>query len=649
MSTLNRKILLVTALTVYLAACGQGQSPTATAPAATDAAKQADVMAPKDTPSGLSGNTEGPNDLNNLYWGDTHLHTSFSPDAYVNRNTTVTPDDSYMFAKGAPVLAAMSKVKIQIDRPLDFLVVSDHAEYVGIPKLLWEGDARVANTEVGKRFIKMIADGKGTDVFFELIASVNSGEPIEELVDDEIQMSIWSEIVDAAERHNDPGKFTALIGWEWSSIPNGQNLHRIVFQPQGGDVAMQYRPMSAMDSDIEMDFWDWLEETSARTGADFVTIPHNGNISNGLMFPLTNRAGDPLDADYARTRMRWEQNIEVTQIKGDSETHPLLSPNDEFADFETYEHLIKSGGSHVEAETVDEKALRMSSYARGALLLGLEFEQKLGVNPFKYGLVGSTDSHNGYSSSEEDNFWGKFSLDGIPENKKEVEIVPGAVGWDMSASGMAAVWARDNTRAEIAAAFKRREVYGTSGPRIGLRFFGGFDFDDNDAQQKDIAKVGYAKGVPMGGDLTGAGNQAPSFLIYAVKDPTHANLDRVQVVKGWLGADGTSKEKVFDVSWSGDRTPGADGRLPAIGNTVDLKTGAYTNDIGAVQLATVWSDPQFDASQSAFYYVRVLQIPTPRNSTYDAIAMKVDLSTTGKALTIQERAYSSPIWYTPAQ
>jgi len=592
----------------------------------------------------LSSFSQGYAEETNLYWGDTHLHTNLSPDAFIKGNTTATPDDSFNFAKGAPVIDANSRAKIKIETPLDFLVVTDHAEYVGIPKMLWEGDDRLLKTKVGKRFAKMIKDGKGTQVFVDLLGTANSGKPYEALNSGEIRKSVWSDSVAAAERHNDPGKFTAFIGWEWSSIPNGQNLHRIVFTPQGGDVANRFIPFSAFDSDIETDFWNWLDKTSKETGADFVAIPHNGNISNGLMFPLTDRAGNPITKQYADQRMRWEQVIEMTQIKGDSETHPALSPDDEFADFETFAHLLKTDDSAIE----DRGKTPIGSYTRSGLKRGLELESKIGVNPFKYGMIGATDSHSGYSSAEENNFWGKFSQDSIPDNKKDVDLLPGIYGWDMSASGLSAVWAKENTRQSITDAFKRREVYGTSGPRIGLRFFGGFGFKSSDSSAKDIAAIGYKSGVPMGGDLANAPKgKAPSFLIHAVKDPKDANLDRVQVVKGWVNAKGKSHEKVFDVVWSGNRKVGANGKLPAVGNTVDIKTGLYANTIGASQLSAVWDDPEFSADQKAFYYIRVLQIPTPRNSTYDAIALGVNPSKTGHAVTIQERAYSSPIWYTP--
>ncbi|MEY8201338.1 MAG: DUF3604 domain-containing protein, partial [Colwellia sp.] len=318
-----------------------------------------------------------------LLWGDTHLHTNLSPDAFIKGNTTATPDDSFNFAKGAPVIDANSRAKIKIDTPLDFLVVTDHAEYVGIPKMIWGGDERLMKTEEGKRFAKMIKEGKGTQVFVDLLGTVNANKPYEALNSNEIRKSVWSESVAAAERHNDPGKFTAFIGWEWSSIPQGQNLHRIVFTPQGGDVANKFIPFSAFDSDIETDFWNWLDKTSKETGADFVAIPHNGNISNGLMFPLTDRAGNPITKRYANQRMRWEQVIEMTQIKGDSETHPVLSPDDEFADFETFQHLLKTDDSVI----ADRGKAPVGSYTRSGLKRGLELENKIGVNPFKYGMI----------------------------------------------------------------------------------------------------------------------------------------------------------------------------------------------------------------------------------------------------------------------
>ncbi|TLU67541.1 DUF3604 domain-containing protein [Thalassotalea litorea] len=576
-----------------------------------------------------------------LLWGDTHLHTNLSPDAYVNKNTNVDPDTAYRFAKGLPVMSDDTRAKVRLHTPLDFLAVTDHAEYAGVPKMLWDGDEELSKTKTGARYIEMIKNGKGTDVFFELIADVNAAKPNMELHSQRVRDTVWKEIYEAAEKHNEPGKFTALIGWEWSSLPNGSNLHRVVFMPEDASVAEKFTPYSAFESDRPEDLWNWLEKTADETGANFVAIPHGSNISNDLMFQNVDSDGNAITKEYAKTRIRWEPVIEITQIKGDSETKSELSPEDEFADFETYEHLIKVGGTEEEKE-----ADPAASYVRSALMRGLEIEQKVGINPYKAGLVGSTDAHTGLASTEEDNFWGKFSLDSKPEGK-DLEGAPGVTGWDMSASGLAAVWAKENTREAIVEAFKRKEVYGTSGPRIKLRVFAGYDFKDNDAESADLANIGYDKGVPMGSDLPPAGKRDnPKLLIQAVKDPIDANLDRVQVVKGWVDDSGKAQEKVYNVAWSGERKQSSDGSIEAVGNTVDMDTGLYTNDIGTEQLTVVWEDEDFDPDMRAFYYVRVLQIPTPRHTLFDALALGIEHPEEYDAV-IQERAYSSPIWYTP--
>ena len=578
---------------------------------------------------------------NKLLWGDTHLHTNLSPDAYVNRNTTVDPEAAYRFARGLPVIADDNKAKVRLYTPLDFLAVTDHAEYAGVPKLLWEGDEELAQTETGAWAIDLIKRGKGTEVFFKLISDVNAGKPTPDLYSDRVRNQIWHEIVDAAENNNRPGEFTSLIGWEWSSLPNGANLHRVVLMPQGGEVAKQMTPYSAFESDRPENLWQWLEETSERTGAEFLAIPHGSNISNGLMFQDVDSDGKPISGAYAKARIKWEPLAEITQIKGDSETKSALSPDDEFADFETYEHLITTddGAGHAE---MDQRA----NYVRAALMRGLEIEQKVGTNPYQFGVIGSTDAHTGLSSTEEPNFWGKFSIDSTPGNKG-VEGAPGVDGWDMSASGLAAVWATENTREGIIDAMRRKEVYGTSGPRIQLRVFGGWDFKDRDLAGADFADKGYKNGVPMGGMLKDPGRgDRPTFMIRAAKDPLEANLDRIQVVKGWLGEDGVAMEKVYDVAWSDDRKLSGTGKLPPVGNTVDIETGLYSNDIGSTELSAVWEDTDFDNSQKAFYYVRVLQIPTPIHTLLDSIALQQPQQA-DKPTTIQERAYSSPIWYSP--
>jgi hypothetical protein len=579
-----------------------------------------------------------------VFWGDTHLHTSYSPDAFFFGNATADPDTAYRYAKGYPVVHPYHKGRIQIHTPLDFLVVADHAEMMAVPLRLAQGDEALTKTANGKRIIQMLKAGKGQEVFLQFIERINANEPYDDLNTEQTRKSVWGDMVAITEGHNEPGKFTSFIGWEWTSTPNGKNLHRVVMIPQGADIGTQFVPFSSFDSDKPEDLWAWLEQTSSQTGARFLAIPHNSNISGGLMFDEVDREGRPITAEYARTRMKWEPVIEVTQIKGDSETDPILSPTDEFAAFEPFSHAIDSE----KLASGEKPQLTPGDFARSGLRRGLEIEAKVGVNPYKFGMIGSTDSHTGMSSAEEDNFHGKTAYDSIPENRFNEFLGIKGFGADMSASGRAAVWASTNDREALFAAFQRKEVYATTGPHIRVRFFGGWDFRENDASEGDLAEIGYDKGVPMGGDLTQAPDgKAPSFLMYAIKDPRGANLDRIQVVKGWLGEDGQAQEKVYDVAWSDDRQVRPGGKLDPVGNTVDLATGRYTNDIGDAQLSIVWEDPDFDPSARAFYYLRVLQIPTPRHTLYDAIALGMDPQDTGHPSTIQERAYSSPIWYTP--
>jgi hypothetical protein len=601
-----------------------------------------------------------------LYWGDTHLHSSYSPDAYLMQNRSADPDTAYRYAKGYPVVHPYHGARIQIGTPLDFLVLTDHGEFMGVVPMILQGDPRVASTETGGRYVQMAAEGREIDVFGELIAQINGVMPVsQDLNSPEISSSVWNEIMDAADRHYEPGKFTAFMGWEWSSTPQGQNLHRVIIMKGDKENGSTFIPYTSLDSHRPEDLWDWLTATSASSGADFLAIPHNSNISGGLMFPLVDSDGRGVNPEYARLRMRWEPVIEMTQIKGDSETHPRLSPNDEFADYETYEHLIAVEGIEAPSmfgegflgslsdedraiiERQEQAIVERGDYARTALLRGLVLEDRIGSNPYKFGMIGSTDSHTAMASAEEDNFHGKMAIDSTPATKSE-DIIPGTPGWDMGAAGLAAVWAEENTRESIFDAMQRKEVYATTGTRIGLRFFGGFSFRNRDARARDIAAVGYDKGVPMGGDLTAApGGRAPSFLIQAVKDPVNANLDRIQVIKGWLNDDNLPEERVYNVVMSDGREADADGKVTPVGNTVNIATGHYTNSIGDAELVAVWTDPDFDPTQRAFYYVRVLQIPTPRHTLYDAIALGIPVEETGHPATIQERAYSSPIWYTP--
>ena len=541
----------------------------------------------------------------NLFWGDTHLHTSYSADAYNWGNTSAGPATAYRFAKGLPVTHPTLLNRVRLDRPLDFLVVADHS---------------------GGLF------GRGAPI------EGQSNTP-------EFQQAVWSLYVEAADRHYDPGRFTTFVGWEWTSM-TPENLHRVVFTPADAETAKRFLPASPASTGARPeDLWNWLDMTSDRLGIDFVAIPHNSNLSLGLMFDMVDSQGRPISAEYARTRMRWEPVVEVLQIKGTSETHPLLSPIDEFASFELYQTLLRSG--------VADPDPAAGSYARTGLLRGLDIENRVGVNPYKFGLQAATDSHTSLSTADEDNFWGKTVLDSSPGGGARPTPSPfggnwDMVGWDYAAQGLTGAWASQNTRDALTAAFKRKEVYATSGPRIQLRMFAGFEFDAEDANARDIAAVGYGGGVPMGGDLAQApsGNSV-SLLIHAVKDPVGANLDRVQVIKGWLDDDGETHEQVYDVAWAGRRTV-ENGKVAAIGSTVDVLRATYENSIGSAELSTVWVDPDFDAEERAFYYVRVLEIPTPRHSTYDAVALGQDpAAATTRPAVIQERALSSPIWYTP--
>jgi hypothetical protein len=586
-----------------------------------------------------------------VYWGDVHLHTNYSWDAYGTGNTSVTPDQAYRFARGLPVVHPALHTTVQIRRPLDFLAVTDHAIMLGAQAMLDQRDPALLATDWGKKLLAIheqapvagvMREGGRLGVMGGPEGTAERKEMMDQVFSPAIRRRAWDVEIDAAEKNNQPGMFTTLIGWEWTSTPGGKNLHRCVITDADGAKAREFIPFSNYQSQRPEDLWQFFSETKARTGVDFISIPHNSNLSGGLMFDVVDSDGRPISADYARTRARWETEVEIAQSKGTSEVLPQLAPTDEFAGFEIWQRLLVNRPMPPSPH----------DYLRSALLEGVQLQREIGINPYKLGFVGATDSHTGLSTVQESHFLGDFGADPTPAERLK-EIQPGAMpfifsAWTLSAAGRAAVWAPQNTRQAIFEAFKRKEVYGTTGTRIVLRVFGGFDFRAADAEAKDIASVGYRKGVPMGGDLTNAPQRAaPSFLIYAAKDPLSGNLDRVQVVKGWVDGSGQTHERIYDVAWSGDRRPGADGKLPPVGNTVDESTATYANTIGAAQLTTVWKDPSFDPSQLAFYYVRVLEIPTPRHSLYDAIALGVSASETHQPASIQERAYSSPIWYTP--
>jgi hypothetical protein len=579
-----------------------------------------------------------------LYWGDVHLHSNYSLDAYATGNTTVTPDLAYRFARGIPIRMPGLDARARMRRPLDFLAVTDHAEMLGLQVNLDNRDPKLLSTPWGKKMLAIHLDPKSGGVMRASGGAERGGGPerqemLSQIYSPEIRQATWNAEIEAAEKNNIPGKFTTLFGWEWSSMPGGKNLHRVVLSDASAEQARQFYPFSNLDSARPEDLWKFLSATKARTGVDFVAIPHNSNLSGGLMFDMVDSDGHPLTAQYARTRATWEPVVEVTQTKGTSEVRPELAPTDEFAEFEIRRKLL------IGTPTPPSEA----DYARSALLRGLQVQRNVGVNPYKFGVIGSTDSHTGMSSVQESDFHGKLAMDeALSEHYKPTKFVI-FPDWEMSASGRAAVWATENTRKAIFAAFKRKEVYATTGTRIELRVFGGYAFLPIDARARDIAEVGYRKGIPMGGDLTNAPRgKAPTFLIWAAKDPLSGNLDRIQVIKGWVDAAGKSQQRIYNVAWSGARKLDASGRLAPVGNTVDISTAAYTNTIGAVQLATVWKDPDFNPAQTAFYYVRVLEIPTPRHSLYDAVALGIDVKETHQPATIQERAFSSPIWYTPA-
>lgn len=587
---------------------------------------------------------------NRVLFGDTHLHSSYSTDAGMIGNR-LGPEDTLRFAMGEEVTSSTG-VKAKLARPLDFLVIADHAENLGLAPALAEQNPELLATDFGKQLLEKVKAKDPAGAYWLWQTAMNKfTDPLAGM---SFAKTMWQRLTTAVEKYNQPGRFTALIGFEWTSMPGGNNLHRNVIFRDGKDKADQIVPISQYDTRDPEDLWKWMEAYEKKTGGALLAIPHNGNLSNGLMFDDTTvTSKTPLDADYAKRRMRWEPVTEVTQMKGDGEAHPALSPNDEFADFETWD----KGSFGIDAKT---PAMLPREYARGALKRGLAYEAKLGVNPFKFGMIGSTDSHTSLATSEEDNFFGKVSmlepstdthyrfdepLTGRGKNPEGKMISNFA--WQTSASGLAAVWARDNTREAIWDALKRKEVYATTGTRLEVRVFAG-NFSPSDLTRADWVTNAYAKGVPMGGDLkVGVGGTAPALLIKAARSVDGANLDRVQVIKGWLAKDGTPQEKVYDVVWSGKRKPGKNGKLPAVGNTVDMKNATYSNSIGAPVLEAYWKDPAFKASERAFYYVRVLEIPTPRWTVYDA---KVFGTTPPKQAptSLQDRAYTSPIWISPS-
>lgn len=597
-----------------------------------------------------------------IYWGDTHLHTNRSFDAFTNRNFSVGPDEAYRFARGLPVEHPGHKARVQLETPLDFLVVSDHAEFLGAVRHVYN-EGLPTNGLGWVQKIKLwysqylirdaIKTGNGREFFYSQLPDPFD-TPQEAVAEWEknigtsvfpkmpvIEDKAWSDIADAAEANNRPGEFSAILGWEYSLIPGGANLHRVVMTDLDGESVKVFQPFGSDDSMYPEDLWAWLDETSQQTGGNFIAVPHNSNISKGAMFDTITMRNEPVGPAYAKIRKRWEPIVEITQYKGDSETHPSLSPEDPFADFEDYPFYIQKGWTQYKPEKGD--------FIRSALLRGMQLEQKIGINPYQFGVIGSTDAHTGLAAAEENNFHGKFATDSTPEMKlyKWSDNANSSFGWAMGAQGLAAVWAEENTREGILAAMKRRETYATTGSRIGLRFYGGFGIDESLLQVTKLSADGVTL-VPMGGELNAVDARPPTFIVHAMADPKSGALDRIQIVKGWINPQGEALEKVFDVAWSSDDRLNPDGSLSPVPNTVNLETGAWSNEAGAASLSTAWQDPEFDPAIQAFYYVRVLEVPTPRHSLLDKIALGGDVDTSRPDV-IQERAYSSAIWYQPAR
>jgi hypothetical protein len=648
---MKSRSLKQTALATLLLA-GISYPVVAQTPAATDAGtidkEAADRLFKKPSYSPYAGR----NFPTRPFFGDTHLHTAFSMDAGAF-GARLLPSDAYRFAKGQEVMASSGQ-PAKLSRPLDFLVVADHSDNMGFFPQLFAGKPELLADPTGRRWYDMIQQGKGSDAAIEIIVSFSQGrfpKALASLPGSPAYRSAWQETIKAAEEANEPGRFTAFIGYEWTSNTSGNNLHRnVIFRDNGAKASLvePYTTLRPLGSDDPRDLWKWMSAYQDKTGGEVLAIAHNGNLSNGRMFPIIEPGtGKPVDREYVETRARWERLYEATQIKGDGEAHPALSPNDEFAKFERWDK------GNLDLSELKKPEMLPYEYARSALKLGLQLEQQLGTNPYKFGMIASTDAHTGLAAVEADNFFGKTSS-GEPSPgrvlhpfvKTEKATI---MEWELVSSGYAAVWATENTREALFDAMKRRETYATTGPRMAVRFFGGWDFAAADANERLPANIGYAKGVPMGGDLSAApAGKAPTFLVAALKDPIGANLDRIQIVKGWLTRDGKLEEKVYDVVWgnSDRRRPGADGRLPAVGNSVNAGAATWTNTIGDPELITVWRDPNFDPSQRAFYYARVLEIPTPRWTSYDAKYFGVKLPE-GVPTAIQQRAYTSPIWYTP--
>jgi hypothetical protein len=592
----------------------------------------AEAPASTATPTAPPANPE-----RNAYFGDVHVHTGWSFDAFTNGSRT-TPTDAYAWAQGQEITNSGFGGKIQIQTPLDFYMVAEHAEFMGVFNQMSNPENPLSKTELAKG-VNSPDPNVRVQTFAGILRDMSMGKIDPMLTDPALARSVWTEIVKAADAAYRPGHFTTFAGFEWTANPQKRNLHRVVVFRDTAHLPDMV--LSALESEDPETLWKWMDELRAR-GSTLLAIPHNGNASDGRMFETVKFDGRPIDAAYNRTRAANEPLYEISQVKGTSETHPALSPNDEFAGFEQWDYTLSAD--------YERPTHRRGSFARQALLEGLAQEAAGNGNPFKYGIIGDSDTHNAGGSNEEFNYTGKFAFENDPAHR-----LNGMAGQpagqvqqvrEFSSGGLAGVWAEENTRESIYDAMQRRETFGTSGKMIKVRFFGGWDFTEADI--KSAVRAGYARGVPMGGDLKAPAGKAPTFLVMASKDPKSGNLDRIQIVKGWLDAGGKQQEQVYDVAWSGDRKPDPkSGKLPPVGDTVNAATAEYSNSIGSAELSVAWTDPDFDPSERAFYYVRVLEIPTPRWSTYDAVRLGVPVPK-GLPVSIQERAWTSPIWYTPA-
>ncbi|NNC53274.1 MAG: DUF3604 domain-containing protein [Erythrobacter sp.] len=628
------KLIGVAAVSLFLAGCSDGMPTDATEAQSGDGTDTIELAEFPDRP----------------YWGDTHLHTDVSVDAF-GFGVRLGPEEALKFARGEQVTATTG-MTAKLERPLDFLVIADHSDAMGATRRLYDAPRMMVRDPTLRRWYDMMHESpeQSTRAVAELITAAANDEIPEAFRDPEQQekntRELWDRHLDILDRYNEPGRFTAFAGFEWTLMPGGNNLHRVVMFRDGSARTGEVLPYPGIDGEVS-GLWDYMDAYEENTGGKVLAIPHNSNLSNGIMFELTGPDGGAMSAQYARRRAAREPVVEATQIKGDSETHPFLSPNDEFAGFGVAGWEL--GNLPLTAKATPD--MYAGSYVRSALLRGLTLEQQLGVNPYAFGMIGSTDSHTALATGDEDNFFGKHTgnepREGRAMEGQNLGTRVGRFGWHYLAGGYAAAWARGNTRAEIFDAFMRREVYATTGPRMVVRLFAGFDFTDGD-WDGDWVRAGYTRGVPMGGELEDSG-RAPTFLISALKDPDGANLDRVQVVKGWVDASGEAREKVYDVAWSEREMDGASNSpVPPVGDTVNRSEATYENSIGAAELRVLWTDPDYAEGQRAFYYVRVIEIPTPSWVLFDAKRFGLDLpANVVEANVIQERAYSSPVWLRP--